>query len=157
MLTASAFLWRYRDRLGKQNRERVAPRVAGRSSMILGATITAVELPTAFPYFAAIAAIVASPIDIARQMMLLVLFNICFVAPLLGILATLTFAGPDAQRLLAGWRTRLEAHWPTLLAILALIAGVIVTLLGVTGFGSLHHNDFGTFSRRLRRLLHLHP
>ena len=32
----------------------------GRSSALLGATITAVELPTAFPYFAAIAAIVGS-------------------------------------------------------------------------------------------------
>ena len=32
----------------------------GRSSAVLGATITAIEFPTAFPYFAAIAAVVGS-------------------------------------------------------------------------------------------------
>jgi hypothetical protein len=40
------------------------------------------------------------------------------------------------------------------LAVLALIAGIFVTLLGITGVAQSHHNDFGTFSRRLRRLFH---
>ena len=39
------------------------------------------------------------------------------------------------------------------LAVLALLAGVFVTLLGVTGLASLHHDDFGRFARRLRHLL----
>ena len=43
----------------------------GKSSAILGATIRAVELPTAFPYFAAIAAIVGSGLDPAKQFFLL--------------------------------------------------------------------------------------
>ena len=30
------------------------------------------------------------------------------------------------------------------------------TMLGVTGLASSHHNDFGTFSRKLRKVLHLH-
>jgi len=38
-----------------------------------------------------------------------------------------------------------------------LAAGLFVTTLGVTGIGALHHNDFGTFARRLRHVLHLHP
>ena len=38
----------------------------------------------------------------------------------------------------------------------AVAAGLIVTLLGVTGLASAHHNDFGTFSRKLRKALHLH-
>jgi cytochrome c biogenesis protein CcdA len=155
MLTAAAFLWGYRDRL-KMREAQSESRFRRRSSAVLGATITAVELPTAFPYFAAIAAIVGSGYDAVRQTILLVLFNICFIAPLLGILAVLTFAGPNATRLLAVGRDRLEAHWPTVLAVLALVAGLFVTLLGVTGLGALHHNDFGTFSRRVRRLLHLH-
>ena len=37
--------------------------------------------------------------------------------------------------------------------MLALLAGLFVILLGVTGLASSHHNDFGTFSRRLRGLL----
>ena len=156
MLTAAAFLWGYRDRL-KARELSTEPRFTTNSSALLGATITAVELPTAFPYFAAIAAIVGSGYDAVQQTFLLLLFNLCFIAPLLGIVAVLTFAGPNAGRMLAAGRSWLEAHWPTVLALLALAAGLFVTFLGVTGLGSLHHNDFGTFSRRVRRLLHLHP
>ena len=153
MLTAAVFLWGYRNRLAE--REPPDPRLRGRSSALLGATITAVELPTAFPYFAAIATVVGADLDVGRVVFLLVVFNVCFIAPLLGILATLTFAGPDAQRLLSNGRERLEKRWPAVLAILALLAGLIVTLLGVTGLAVGHHNDFGTFARRLRRYLHL--
>lgn len=154
MLTAAVFLWTWRRRLARGAKPEFTP--GKRSSAILGATITAVELPTAFPYFAAIAAIVAAHLDVVRIVFLFLIFNVCFVAPLLGILATLTFAGHNAQRLLASGRERLEAHWPAVLAGLALLAGLIVTFLGVTGLGVGHHNDFGELARRLRRLLHLH-
>ena len=93
----------------------------------------AVELPTAFPYFAAIAAIVGSGFDPVRQLMLLLLFNVCFVLPLLGILGTLTFARDRAGQLLTTGRQWLEARWPALLSVLALLAGLFVVLLGVTG------------------------
>ena len=75
---------------------------SGRSSALLGATITAVELPTAFPYFAAIAAIVGSGVGPARQVILLLLFNVCFVLPLLVIVATLWFGGVTPNRC---WRS----------------------------------------------------
>ena len=152
MLTASAFLWGYRDRLGRREMGSDIKIERG-SSALLGATISAVELPTAFPYFAAIAAIVGSGDDIPQQIVLLVLFNICFVAPLLAIIAILQFAGENAQQVLADLRAKLEARWPQLLAVLFLAAGVFVTLLGVTGLASLHHNDFGTFARRVRHYL----
>lgn len=154
MLAAAAFLWGYRRRLAQS--ETPLARPGSRSSAWLGATITAVELPTAFPYFAAIAAVVGANLDVIRIVVLLVIFNVCFIAPLLGIIATLTFAGPNAQRVLAERREWLENRWPMVLAVLALLAGLIVTLLGVTGLASAHHNDFGTFSRRLRHYLHLH-
>lgn len=152
MLTAGAFLWSHRKQLAKRDPPEV--KADRRSSAILGATITAVELPTAFPYFAAIAAVVGSGQDVVRQVILIVLFNVCFIAPLLGIIATLTFAGPNAVRFLARGREFLERRWPVVLAVLALVAGVFVTLLGVTGLASAHHNDFGNFSRRLRGLFH---
>jgi len=154
MLTASALLWGYRHRLSETRAPEINTR--GRSSAILGATITAVELPTAFPYFAAIAAVVAADVGITRTIFLLVVFNVCFIAPLLAIMGVLTFAGPDAQLVLTRGREWLEARWPTVLAVLALVAGVIVTLLGVTGLAIGHHNDFGTFSRKFRKALHLH-
>lgn len=154
MLAGAAFLWGYRDRLARTSPPEFRP--GSRSSALLGATIMAVELPTAFPYFAAIAAVVGAGLDPVRILILLVIFNVCFVAPLLGIVATLTFAGNNAQRLLSLGRDRLERHWPAVLSTLALIAGLIVTFLGVTGLAYHHHNDFGNFARHLRRALHLH-
>ena len=61
------------------------PDAEGKSSWILGATITAVELPTAFPYFAAIAAIVGAGTRARARVVLLVMFNLCFVLPLIAI------------------------------------------------------------------------
>jgi cytochrome c biogenesis protein CcdA len=151
MLTAGVFLWGYRDRLGERKIPEVNP--SGKSSAVLGATITAVELPTAFPYFAAIAAIVGSGLDAWRQVVLLVMFNVCFVLPLLLIIATLTFAGDDAERVIGWVRVRLEAHWPALLAIVALLAGTFVTLLGATGLASVNHGHIGHLARRVRGFL----
>ncbi len=151
MLTASAFLWGYRTHL--TGREVPQVRREGRSSAILGATITAVELPTAFPYFAAIFAVVGSGQGVVNQVLLIVIFNVCFVAPLLGIIGTLTFAGAGAQRVLTNGRRQLEAHWPAVLAILALAAGLFVTALGVTGLAGLNHGDLGTAARHFRRFL----
>ncbi len=154
MLTAAAFLFGYRKRLAQSQVPEF--KTDGRSSGLLGATITAVELPTAFPYFAAIATIVGADLSIVRVVILLLIFNVCFILPLLAILATLTFAHENAQRMLARGRQRLEANWPIVLASLALLAGLFVTFLGVTGLGITHRNDFGELSRRLRHLLHLH-
>jgi cytochrome c biogenesis protein CcdA len=152
MLAAAAFLWGYRERLAK--RQMPAVKAQGRSSVVLGAVITAVELPTAFPYFAAIAAIVGSGLGITKQAILLVLFNVCFVLPLVGIVGTLTFAGDRAQELLSAGRRKLEAHWPAVLAGLALLAGAFVLALGITGLAGMGHSRGAGLARRLRRLLH---
>lgn len=145
LLVAAGWLWRRRDRFQKiepQNR-----RIGNiRSSAILGATITAIELPTAFPYFGAIAAVVGSGVDTSRQILLLVLFNVCFVAPLIVIVVVLAVAGDEAAALLAHAREALRANWPRLLAGVGLLAGVFVILLGVIGLFS--HATFGRFVRR---------
>lgn len=155
MIVAAVGLWRYRHRLSRTDAPAFKP--GGRSGAWLGATITAVELPTAFPYFAAIATVVGADLSVPRVVFLLVVFNVCFILPLLGILGTLAFAGDDAQRLLVRGRQKLEANWPIVLAVIAMVVGLFVVFLGVTGIGARHHNDFGTLSRRLRRALHLHP
>jgi cytochrome c biogenesis protein CcdA len=152
MLFAAALLWRHRDRLSE--RRLPQPKGETRSSALLGATITAVELPTAFPYFAVIAAIVGSGIDPARQLLVLLLFNLCFVAPLLGIVATLTFGGRHADRLLAIGRNFLQRYWPVLLSGLMLLAGLFVVLLGVTGLTGSGRSRFGRFIRHVRQVLH---
>jgi cytochrome c biogenesis protein CcdA len=152
LIVTAAFLWGYREQL--MTRKIRTPKTEGKSSAVLGATITAVELPTAFPYFAAIAAIVGSGLGLPRQVVLLVLFNICFVAPLGAIFAILAFAGDRAKELLARGRRGLETHWPATLALLFLIAGVFITLLGATGLAGLGHGRLGRFARHFRKILH---
>jgi len=154
MLIAAGLLWRHRDRLA--DRQLPEPNRAGTSSALLGATITAVELPTAFPYFAAIAAIVGSGLGVLHQLVLLVLFNVCFVLPLIGIVLTLWLGGNHADRLLSAGRDVLQRHWPVVLAGLALLAGVFVTVLGVTGLGSRSHGRVGHFFRHVRQVLRMH-
>ncbi len=152
MLLASLVLWRRRKTLAR--RQLPTPSHEGRSSVKLGASIAIFELPTAFPYFAAIAAIVGSGFDLPQQLILLALYNVCFVLPLLLIIGTLSVAGERAEEVLARARDFLQRHWPELLAGLALIAGVFVTLLGVTGLASSGHGTAGRLSRRFRRFVH---
>jgi cytochrome c biogenesis protein CcdA len=148
MVGVAGMLWRHRRRLAEREPPDFDPH--GRSSWVLGATITAVELPTAFPYFAVLAAIVGADLDIVRDLILLVLFNVCFVLPLLGIVATLTFAPDRSDRLLSIGRDFLQRHWPAVLAGVAFIAGVFVILLGVSGFASTHSRFFRRLHRTLR-------
>lgn len=154
LIVAAVLIWRHRGRLTARGLPKGAQR---KSNLILGATITAVELPTAFPYFAVIAAVVGSGLDPGREFVLLLLFNVCFVLPLVGIIGTLTFAGRHAERILAVGRNFLERHWPKLLAGLVLLVGVIALLIGVTGLASRGHGGFPRFFRHVRHLFHLHP
>ena len=82
------------------------------------------------------------------------LYNVCFVLPLITIILTLTVAGDHAERVLERARDLVQKHWPALLAGLALLAGVFVTLLGVTGLASGGHGSVARLSRRLRRIVH---
>jgi cytochrome c biogenesis protein CcdA len=144
-------LWAFRRRLAE--RELPAFTRGGRSSALLGATITAFELPTAFPYFAAITAIVGSGLGPPRQLLLLLLFNICFIAPLVGMVATLSLAGERANVLLLRARDFLERRWPVVLAVLLLLAGAFGVLVGVTGLAGQGHGRFGRFARHFRHII----
>jgi len=147
MIGAAALLWRHRERLAHRDPPDFDPH--GRSSWVLGASITALELPTAFPYFAAIAAILGAGLGPVRDLVLLFAFNLCFVLPLLAMIATLTFAPESSDRLVTAGRNFLQRHWPAVLAGLALLAGVFIVTLGATGIGATHSR----FLRRLHRTL----
>jgi cytochrome c biogenesis protein CcdA len=153
LLAAAALLWRRRHRMI----ERGLPRAASKrkSSILLGAGITAVELPTAFPYFAAIAAVVGSGLGPARELGLLIVFNVCFILPLLGILGTLVFAGDHADRVLTRGRVWLERRWPHILCFLIVVVGVVAIFFGATGLASGIHGRVGRFFRHMRRHIHL--
>jgi cytochrome c biogenesis protein CcdA len=153
MLVASALLWRHRASLAEREVPKFTREPRRRSSALLGATIMAVELPTAFPYFAAIAAIVGSGVGVARQLALLILFNVCFVLPLLAIMLTLWAAPDRAQERLTRARLFLHRHWPVLLAGATLLVGLFVVTLGVTGLAGHAHNRLGRFFRRVHKVL----
>jgi cytochrome c biogenesis protein CcdA len=151
MLIAALVLWRRRGSLAR--RQLPSPRSEGRSALILGVTIAAVELPTAFPYFAAIAAIVGSGFDPVRQLILLTVYNVAFTLPLILTIATLYLTPDKAATLLSGARDFLQRRWPALLAGLALLAGAFVTALGVTGLASANHGPVGRLSRSIRHVI----
>lgn len=151
VLAAGALLWRRRARLAQ--RELPVPRSGGRSAFLLGVTIMALELPTALPYFAVIAAVVGSGLNLGGQIVLIAIYNLCFVLPLLGILATVVFAGDRAAPILVRGRDFLQRRWPLLLALLAVVAGVFVAVLGVTGILGRGHGTAARLSRHVRRLI----
>jgi cytochrome c biogenesis protein CcdA len=148
MLVVGAVLWRQRGRLA--HHQLPSPSAEGKSSLLLGITITAVELPTAFPYFAAIAAIVGSGFGTASQVVALAIYNLVFVLPLILILVTIVFADDQAQPILDKGRDWLQRYWPVLLSGLALLAGTYVTVLGLTGLTSGGHGTVGRVSRSIR-------
>jgi cytochrome c biogenesis protein CcdA len=152
MIAVGLIIWRHRFRLGE--REPPIPRAGTHGSTLLGAGIIAVELPTAFPYFFAIAAIVGSGQALPKQIFLIVLFNICFVLPLLSIVATLWWFGDTATVKLARGRALLQRHWPVLLATVALVAGLLVIALGATGIAARVHGRLGRFFKHVNHLLH---
>jgi cytochrome c biogenesis protein CcdA len=105
----------------------------GSSAFVAGASIAAIELPTAAPYFAVIAGIVASSASVPRQVGLLVLYNVAFVVPLLAIIAVMLCAGRRADRWLQKGGAWLERRWPVVLASLLMFVGSILAVLGGTG------------------------
>ncbi len=110
----------------------------GRGAGAVGATIAAVELPTALPYFAAIAAIVGSGVGLVSQLILVGVFNVVFISPVLAILVSLSVAGPRIEPTLRHIGDRLRAGWRRAAAWLALAAGGLLVAFGASGLAGLH-------------------
>jgi cytochrome c biogenesis protein CcdA len=105
----------------------------GGSALVTGASIAAVELPTAAPYFAVIAGITASDAAIPQEVLLLVLYNVAFVLPLIVIVLILLLAGDRADPLLQRVGDFVQRRWPVVLAGLLLFVGAALTLVGGAG------------------------
>jgi cytochrome c biogenesis protein CcdA len=134
LLVSAGVLWARRTRLRAHQLPTSNP--GERSAVLLGAAMTIVELPTAFPYLAAVGAVVDSGRGVADQLLLLVIYNMCFVLPLILIEAALGLAGRRALSVLNRSREWVERHWPFAFAFLALLAGCFVLALGVIGLAS---------------------
>jgi len=78
------------------------------SAVVLGAGITAVDLPTAFPYFAAIVAILGEDLSAPPEILLLLLFNVMYVLPIIVIAIVAVVLGERAE----GPLLKIRAHLP---------------------------------------------
>jgi cytochrome c biogenesis protein CcdA len=121
-----------------------APKKGGRSGLVLGASIMAVELPTAFPYIGVVAAVVGGRLNDVQQALLLVIYNVVFVLPLLAIALVLVRGGPRATQIVERARSAMERYWPVALTWVLGVLGAVVILLGITGLisqgsGSVSH------------------
>jgi hypothetical protein len=75
---------------------------------LLGVTVTVMELPTALPYFDAIAVITNDGLSIAQWLPLLVGYNVIFVLPPIALLLGHLFVEQQIRQRYAGFKERLE-------------------------------------------------
>jgi cytochrome c biogenesis protein CcdA len=151
LLGLAAALWLGRQAIARRLRPDPGEERADRGAFLLGAGIMAVELPTAVPYFAAVAAILASHSSVGVQLLLVLLYNVAFVAPLLALLLVRELLGDESTARLESVGAWLRERAPGLLAVLLAAAGVAVGTVGVVhlaGFGGHHGAPRAGPSRR---------
>ena len=125
--------WMGRHRLARSLAEDSGKNVRGSAALALGAGIMAVELPTAFPYFAAIVAIIGTHTPLPERIFLVLVFNLAFVVPLLAIVGLRIVAGDGAAERLGRLRAWLASRAGVILAVLLGIGGVALLVVGIVG------------------------
>jgi cytochrome c biogenesis protein CcdA len=129
-VVAAIVVWLMRARLTSWQARAAHP--GQRFAMTSGAAIAAVELPTAVPYFAAIAVVAEARVGAVEGLALLALFNLAFIAPVLAIAVLARVAGARVTGVVERVRRRVLEHSSGALAILLLLLG-----LGLMGVGAL--------------------
>ena len=130
-IALGAGLWLRRRRLGAA--QLPARALAPGSAFALGAAVTTLDLPTALPYFGALAAITGSELAATGELALLVLFNLLYVLPLLAVLGAHALLGARIEPRLARLRGHAERLALPLLAALTAAAGVGLAAHGAHG------------------------
>jgi cytochrome c biogenesis protein CcdA len=92
-----------------------------------------VELPTAVPYFAVIAAVVGSGKAIPTQISLLAIFNAALFLPVFLILAVRSVANERGMQLLERVRATLDRRLATIIPVLVLVVAIVLIVLGTVG------------------------
>jgi cytochrome c biogenesis protein CcdA len=127
-VVAGALLWHRRHaasaRIGRSDElvRRVAPAA--------GAALAAVELPTALPYFAALALLTTSGQPAAVQVVLVLGFNLVFLAPVFVIAIVATLARRRTE-VLESVRLLVVRHSGAAAATLLSLVGLALIALGV--------------------------
>lgn len=116
--------------------ERVTSRIptgessSQRSSFVVGAAIMSLELPTALPYFAALAAIIGSDRSLPIQIGFVLLFNVLFVLPLIVILVLRARAGEGAEQRIEAIGDWVRRYAHQVVAVIAALAGAGIMIVG---------------------------
>jgi cytochrome c biogenesis protein CcdA len=133
LLVAAAVLWVARGRLASSGLDEGSLAERRGPAFLTGAGIALAELPTAFPYFAAIAAIVAADPGFVTRIALVVIFNVVFLAPVLAIAVSIRLFPSVHGKVLDPLRRWLTREWPRLLASIVAAAGLALTAVGAVG------------------------
>jgi cytochrome c biogenesis protein CcdA len=131
LLVVAAALWWQRSRVSHQ--VAAGTKHLDRNALLLGAGIAVVEIPTALPYFAAIAVIVGSSHGAVTQVLLLAIFNLCFLLPVIALLGLRMLAGERSRAWLFRLRGRVDAWLATLAPALVAIVGAALVAIGAVG------------------------
>jgi cytochrome c biogenesis protein CcdA len=134
LLILATALWTGRRRLASS--ERRESRSGSGSAFVAGAGIALAELPTALPYFAAIATIVEADLTVPAQLVLVLVFNVIFVAPVVAIAVVIAVSPALRESLLEPIRRWLTLHWPKLVAGFLAAAGLALVVVGMAGLSS---------------------
>jgi cytochrome c biogenesis protein CcdA len=128
----AAVLWTQRHRVA---RTMTRPLPGGALGTVgVGAGIMVAELPTAFPYFAALAAIIAAGVSFVRQVELVALFNLAFVLPLLVIAVVRALAGKRSAEVLGRIRGVLDRYIGVALPLVVGLLAVGFFATGLVGY-----------------------
>jgi cytochrome c biogenesis protein CcdA len=131
VLVASVALWL--KRAGFARRLTAQSERTRFSPLALGAVIIVAEFPTAFPYFAALAAIVEARLSIPSQVLLVVVFNVCFCAPILILLAAVVAGGERGRAFAQAARDVLQRYAATVVPVLLALLGAGILSVGLVG------------------------
>lgn len=131
LLAVAVGLWLARARVARKLREK--QQLAGRSAFLLGAGIMAAELPTAFPYLGALTATVEAHRGAVAEIAVVLLYNACFVLPLLVLLVALIVSGARGARLARAGRRLIERYGAIVVPLALGAIGAVILALGVAG------------------------
>ena len=109
----------------------------GSAIALFGAGVAGVELLTAFPYFAAIALIVAARVLVAGKALLIVLYCIVYTLPLIAIAVVCLVMGHRAEAVLRPPTEWMFERWPVIVGPLAAGLGLGLVIFGLAHLGVL--------------------
>jgi cytochrome c biogenesis protein CcdA len=128
LVAVGVFLWLKRADVARKLAQ--DPARGHRGALVLGVAIMATELPTALPYFGALLAIVEGAHSNVVRLLLVLLYNVVFVAPLLVLLAVLAVSGKRGATLAATARVKLVRYAPVLFPVALGVLGAILIVVG---------------------------